>query len=187
MADPYFLDRPLSSGYKPTRIPTSFHLENTTVAGNSHGGLLQTPPRYFSAPSIHSHQFHPFIQLQQPTPPLLQPPPLLRPHRSLPSQPRPHSLKKSKSTKRDKGSPPAVDRRVPSRTFSSAAAKRVVRVEEFEKLSGCLFAVISPPPSSLPLPKFSLRPAKLNCNVEAGGADDGAAAADDLRRLLRLH
>lgn len=83
-----------------------------------------------------------------------------------------------------------VDRRIPSRTISSAGAgaKRVVRVEELEKLSGCFFTVISPPPSSLPLPKFSMRPAKaLNCNVEAVGVDDGAAAADDLRRLLRLH
>lgn len=186
MADSYFLDRPAATGYNPTRISNKFPLENTAVSGYTHGGLLQTPPRFLSAPSFHSHQFYPFIQQQQP-PPLLPPPTTLRPHRSLPSQPRFHSLKKSKSTKRDKDSAAAVDRRISSRTFSSAAGKRVVRVEELEKLSGCLFAVISPPPSSLPLPKFSLRPAKLNCNVEAAGADDGAAAADDLRRLLRLH
>ena len=189
MSDSYFLDRPAAFGYNPTRISNNFHLENIAASGYTHGGLLQTPPRFLSAPSFHSHQFYPFIQQQQSPPPLLpprMPPSILRPHRSLPSQPRSHSLKKSKSTKRDKDSAAAVDRRISSRTFSAAAGKRVVRVEELEKLSGSLFAVISPPPSSLPLPKFSLRPAKLNCNVEAAGADDGAAAADDLRRLLRL-
>lgn len=42
---------------------------------------------------------------------------------------------------------------------------------------------LSPPPSSLPLPKFSLRP-KLGCKAEAAGVDTGAT--DNLRRLLRL-
>ncbi|XP_022139188.1 uncharacterized protein LOC111010153 [Momordica charantia] len=195
MADPYFLDRPPPAGYNQTRsLPISnnnynYNLENiAAAAGNNHGGLLRTPPRFFSAPSIiHGHQFHPFIQLQ---PPPLLPPPILRPHRSLPSQPaRSHSLnpKKSKSAKRSEKSfsPAVVDRRAASRTSSTAAAaKRVVKVEELD-LSGCLFA-LSPPPSSLPLPKFCLRPAKLNCNVEAAGVDDGATTADDLRRLLRL-
>ncbi|XP_057435073.1 uncharacterized protein LOC130727832 [Lotus japonicus] len=50
------------------------------------------------------------------------------------------------------------------------------------------FNLISPPPSSLPLPKFSLR-SKLSCNAEASAAgsvvdDDGAT--NNLRRLLRL-
>ncbi|XP_051124192.1 pollen-specific leucine-rich repeat extensin-like protein 2 [Andrographis paniculata] len=44
------------------------------------------------------------------------------------------------------------------------------------------FTISSPPPSSLPLPSFSLRP-KLSCNAEA--ADTGSAT-DDLRRLLQL-
>lgn len=44
---------------------------------------------------------------------------------------------------------------------------------------------ISPPPSSLPLPTFSLRPKQLSCNAEAAtGVDTGAT--DNLRRLLRL-
>ncbi|XP_043710048.1 uncharacterized protein LOC122658947 [Telopea speciosissima] len=51
-----------------------------------------------------------------------------------------------------------------------------------EKFSGSVF-YLSPPPSSLPLPKFSLRP-KLSCNAQAGGFDTGAT--DNLRRLLRL-
>ncbi|XP_042477859.1 uncharacterized protein LOC122059237 [Macadamia integrifolia] len=53
---------------------------------------------------------------------------------------------------------------------------------EDEKFSGSVF-YLSPPPSSLPLPKFSLRP-KLSCNAEAEGIDAGAT--DNLRRLLRL-
>ncbi|KAJ0086196.1 hypothetical protein Patl1_09517 [Pistacia atlantica] len=54
---------------------------------------------------------------------------------------------------------------------------------EFEKFSGSGFT-ISPPPSSLPLPKFSLRPKLISCNAEAAGIDAGAT--DNLRRLLRL-
>ncbi|KAG5033798.1 hypothetical protein JHK87_008708 [Glycine soja] len=51
-------------------------------------------------------------------------------------------------------------------------------------VSGAVFN-LAPPPSSLPLPKFSLR-SKLGCNAEtaAGGVDDGAT--NNLRRLLRL-
>lgn len=50
--------------------------------------------------------------------------------------------------------------------------------------SSVVFATVSPPPSSLPLPTFSLRP-KLSCNVEASAGVD-AGATDNLRRLLRL-
>ncbi|XWS25924.1 hypothetical protein CRYUN_Cryun27aG0109100 [Craigia yunnanensis] len=53
---------------------------------------------------------------------------------------------------------------------------------DLEKFSGSVFT-LSPPPSSLPLPKFSLRP-KLSCNAEAAGVDAGAT--DNLRQLLRL-
>ncbi|BAT77678.1 hypothetical protein VIGAN_02026800 [Vigna angularis var. angularis] len=45
---------------------------------------------------------------------------------------------------------------------------------------------LAPPPSSLPLPNFSLR-SKLGCKAEAAagsGVDDGAT--NNLRRLLRL-
>ncbi|KAJ0847405.1 hypothetical protein HanPSC8_Chr13g0544951 [Helianthus annuus] len=45
----------------------------------------------------------------------------------------------------------------------------------------------SPPPSSLPLPTFSLRP-KLGCKAQAAAVGFGvdAGATDSLRRLLRL-
>lgn len=56
--------------------------------------------------------------------------------------------------------------------------------DQVDEFSGCVaFSTISPPPSSLPLPTFSLRP-KLSCNAEAAGIDAGAT--DNLRRLLRL-
>lgn len=42
---------------------------------------------------------------------------------------------------------------------------------------------LAPPPSSLPLPKFFMKPKIVGCNVQADG---GAIATDNLRRLLRL-
>lgn len=42
---------------------------------------------------------------------------------------------------------------------------------------------LSPHPSSLPLPKFSMKP-KRGCTAEAAGVDNGAT--DNLRRILRL-
>ncbi|KAE8715563.1 putative TFIIB zinc-binding protein [Hibiscus syriacus] len=54
--------------------------------------------------------------------------------------------------------------------------------KDLEKFSGSVFT-LSPPPSSLPFPKFSLRP-KLSCIAEAAEVDIGAT--DNLRRLLRL-
>ncbi|XP_042505520.1 uncharacterized protein LOC122082095 [Macadamia integrifolia] len=65
----------------------------------------------------------------------------------------------------------------------SRVMKPYVSFEDInEKFSPSVF-YMSPPPSSLPLPKFSVRP-KLSCNAEAGGIDAGAT--DKLRRLLRL-
>ncbi|XP_059634183.1 uncharacterized protein LOC132276658 [Cornus florida] len=54
---------------------------------------------------------------------------------------------------------------------------------DLEKFSGSMSSILSPPPSSLPLPTFSLRP-KLSCKAEVGGIDAGAT--DKLRRILRL-
>ncbi|KZV33164.1 hypothetical protein F511_18180 [Dorcoceras hygrometricum] len=56
-------------------------------------------------------------------------------------------------------------------------------VDRRDKFSGSVTFAGSPPPSSLPLPTFSLRP-KLSCMVEAAGIDSGAT--DSLRRLLRI-
>lgn len=57
-----------------------------------------------------------------------------------------------------------------------------VSVKDLEIFSGSPFT-LSPHPSSLPLPKFPIRP-KLSCTAEAAGIDAGAT--DNLRRLLRL-
>lgn len=69
-------------------------------------------------------------------------------------------------------------------TFSSSF-KAVVKDEKVvvEYSGSAAFTISPPPPSSLPLPTFSLRP-KLCCNTQAAGVDAGAT--DDLRRLLRL-
>ncbi|KAH9693438.1 hypothetical protein KPL70_016677 [Citrus sinensis] len=66
---------------------------------------------------------------------------------------------------------------------SKVLSAGIVAVKDLEKFSGSLFTV-SPPPSSLPLPKFALRPKLISCNAEAAGVDAGAT--DNLRRLLRL-
>lgn len=57
--------------------------------------------------------------------------------------------------------------------------------DQVTKFSGSVVStVLSPPPSSLPLPTFSLRP-KLSCNAEAAAGID-AGATDSLRRILRI-
>ncbi|PSS19855.1 Protein cramped-like [Actinidia chinensis var. chinensis] len=81
--------------------------------------------------------------------------------------------KKSKSSSPKKGD-------VKRDLKSTAPAGSVMDLELF---SGSVTFTLSPPPSSLPLPNFSLRP-KLRCNAEAGGIDAGAT--DNLRRLLRI-
>ncbi|GMI78561.1 hypothetical protein HRI_001525400 [Hibiscus trionum] len=55
--------------------------------------------------------------------------------------------------------------------------------KDLESFTSFIFT-LSPPPSSLPLPSFSLRP-KLSCNAEAASGDDGGAT-HNLRRVLRL-
>nr|XP_043613317.1 uncharacterized protein LOC122585263 [Erigeron canadensis] len=100
---------------------------------------------------------------------------------------RDHSVtpKKSKSQKKDqkKDEPvgpdpkdlPKVD--LISKVFSSSI------INNIDKFSGSVVFTPSPPPSSLPLPTFSLRP-KMSCSAQAAGVDNGAT--DSLRRLLRL-
>ncbi|CAI9777901.1 unnamed protein product [Fraxinus pennsylvanica] len=56
---------------------------------------------------------------------------------------------------------------------NSVGSLKGVETEQIDKFSGSVVFTISPPPSSLPLPTFSLRP-KLNCNAQAAGIDTGA-------------
>ncbi|KAJ9186431.1 hypothetical protein P3X46_002004 [Hevea brasiliensis] len=67
-----------------------------------------------------------------------------------------------------------------SKVLSSLLSPSLISDSGLEIFSG---SVLSPHPSSLPLPKFPIRP-KLSCTAEAAGIDFGAT--DDLRRLLRL-
>uniref|UniRef100_A0A2P2QLL1 Uncharacterized protein MANES_18G011900 n=1 Tax=Rhizophora mucronata TaxID=61149 RepID=A0A2P2QLL1_RHIMU len=62
-------------------------------------------------------------------------------------------------------------------------SRRSLGVEDLDKLSGSVHTP-SPHPSSLPLPKFSVRRPKLVSRTTEAGVDDGAT--DSLRRLLRL-
>ncbi|KAI4316954.1 hypothetical protein L6164_024876 [Bauhinia variegata] len=73
-----------------------------------------------------------------------------------------------------------------SRSASSLMGKDLasLAVENIETFSGSIFN-LAPPPSSLPLPKFSLRP-KLGCNAQAQAAGIDTGATDNLRRILRL-
>lgn len=167
-------------------------------------GLLQPPP-----PPFLSQSYPPYTLQQSPQPPLL-PLPTAAPRRTLsarglscppanqktnnPTKTRDPSLtpKKSKSPKKvEKNSPKnstsgivASDVRKFKNGSSLSSSGSVVGGDQIDIFSGSVVFTISPPPSSLPLPTFSLRP-KLGCKAEAAAGID-AGATDDLRRLLRL-
>lgn len=84
--------------------------------------------------------------------------------------------------------PKDLPKDVISRVFSSSINNSGDIVSlPVDKFSGSVVFTPSPPPSSLPLPTFSLRP-KLSCSAQAAAAGSGvdAGATDSLRRLLRL-
>lgn len=54
----------------------------------------------------------------------------------------------------------------------------------FDGYPGPAIMLLSPPPSSLPMPRFSIKP-KLSCNAEASGKIKDVAAAN-IRRVLQL-
>ncbi|CAH8385498.1 unnamed protein product [Eruca vesicaria subsp. sativa] len=53
----------------------------------------------------------------------------------------------------------------------------------FDGYPGPTILLLSPPPSSLPMPKFSIK-SKVRCNAEAAGKTD--VATDNIRRVLQL-
>lgn len=104
-----------------------------------------------------------------------------------------HRTRDSSLTPKKSKHPKKEDRRSPKNPMYNMASKElpkdVAKVLPFippaDMFSGAAAFAISPPPSSLPLPTFSLRPKMMSCKVEAAaGIDTGAT--DDLRRLLRL-
>lgn len=182
----------------------------TSSPATVHGGLLNPPPAvpYFS--HRHNNQQPPLLPL--PRRPFPRPEngatAFCRP-KGVKSRDQSLTPKKSKPIKRSKG-PTAVKSTVefgivdstnrlgpePSHVpkdlwrvlglRSSALpceGNRSLGTAAEMEFSGSAFSV-SPPPSSVPLPKFSLRRKVVSCNVEAAGVDAGAT--DNLRRLLRL-
>ncbi|CAL0326987.1 unnamed protein product [Lupinus luteus] len=167
----------------------------------TYAGLLNPPPRAMSlSASVFNNQYR---QQQQQQPPLLplpnvsakiQQPQLSRSisssqghFRKNRTRERDISLtpKKSTPTKREEG------KKKISATQSSMSEFLIVTSDnrwgpDPKDLPKNL-TVLSPPPSSLPLPRFFLR-SKLSCNAEAAAAAAGvdAGATNNLRQLLRL-
>ncbi|KAK1321089.1 hypothetical protein QJS10_CPA03g02271 [Acorus calamus] len=116
-------------------------------------------------------------------PPLL---PLPIPHtqQGLLGRPNGNPKKVTKPIDRRRRVAPSTKKSKPSRPPPVTASKEETKdYREFEEFSGSVF-LVSPPPSSLPLPRFSLKP-KVRCASEAVGGVD-AGATDGLRRLLRM-
>lgn len=76
---------------------------------------------------------------------------------------------------------------VPTLTRTGSVPVRSNNLRDFPKgfdgYPGPAIMLLSPPPSSLPMPRFSIKP-KLRCNVEAAGKND--VATDNIRRVLQL-
>ncbi|KAL8059253.1 hypothetical protein ABFX02_03G073100 [Erythranthe guttata] len=142
------------------------------------GGLLQPPPPSLRRSFPASHSYPPYsVQLQQP--------PLL---------PLPAAAHRRPAAARGLSCPPAASKKAnsPKKSPKSPTKKEEKKIspsEEADMFSGtAAFAVLSPPPSSLPLPTFSVRPKALIscCKAEAAAAGIDTGATDNLRRLLRL-
>ncbi|KAK7283423.1 hypothetical protein RIF29_12928 [Crotalaria pallida] len=189
---------------------TFINYHSTTPSENfdTYAGLLNPSPRALSLSSASVFNNYNYIQQnQQQQPPLLPLPPNVSSiihHQQ--QQHQPHQLsrsmsciqnmakknrtrdmslltpKKSKPTKREE-----AKKRISSATQSSISDFLIVASDNpwgpDPKHLPKNLTVLSPPPSSLPLPKFCLR-SKLSCNAEAAGVDAGAT--DNLRQLLRL-
>ncbi|XP_039071248.1 uncharacterized protein LOC120218360 [Hibiscus syriacus] len=179
---------------------------NTSII---HGGggesLLFAPP-----PSL-SFSYNPSAPLLNPLfyqnyQKQLQPPLLPLPnkplHSSLPSRTRslsssPSNVKnnKKRDPKRSKSKqltpkpveePKKLQLKSPAEATKTKAVNKpflMASAKDLEWASSSIFK-LSPPPSSLPLPSFSLRP-KLSCNAEAASADDDGVT-NNRRRILRL-
>ncbi|TKY75260.1 hypothetical protein E2542_SST04027 [Spatholobus suberectus] len=175
----------------------NFVSDNPCENFDTYAGLLNPPPPSRAMSFSYSHPLSAYVQQQ---PPLLPLPHVSqnrssKGHVNCKNRTRDMSLltpKKSKPTKREE-----AKKRSGTQSILVVASdnrwgpdpkdlpKVVLGMGNIDDVvSGSVFN-LAPPPSSLPLPKFSLR-SKLGCNAgAAGGAiDDGAT--NNLRRLLRL-
>ncbi|PSS31242.1 hypothetical protein CEY00_Acc04538 [Actinidia chinensis var. chinensis] len=167
--------------------------ENHAPFSYFHGGLLHAPPHslfYSYPPSVsvlNPQQQPPLLPLPIPNPNNndrtrgLSCPPI---NRKINGRSREH--KKSKSPK--KADPKRDLKSIPSASSLGPDPKDVSRVLSSAELYGNYgdlessgVFTLSPPPSSLPLPTFSLKP-KLSCKAEVAGIDAGVT--DNLRRIL---
>ncbi|KAE9586708.1 hypothetical protein Lal_00004972 [Lupinus albus] len=169
---------------------------NPSENSETYAGLLNHPPRAMSLSySVFNNQYRqqpPLLPLPNVSQKIQQPHQLSRSISSSQGQFRKNRTrdisltpKKSTPTKREEG------RKKISATQSSISEFLIVTSDnrwgpDPKDLPKNL-TVLSPPPSSLPLPKFFLR-SKLSCNAEAAvavGSID-AGATNNLRQLLRL-
>ncbi|CAL1383887.1 unnamed protein product [Linum trigynum] len=177
-----------------------------------HGSLVgfAPPPPFFSSylPTNSSAALSNFYyhHQQEPAhlaaaPPLLPLPaaaPIGRPHHgSLPSyKSAPAAKKPGRGARKPKKPAKRSDEPKPLMPYNNNNNKDVSKVppavKEIPVLSladELLISMLAPPPSSLPLPRFSLRPKRLmmtmsSCTAEAAVNDNGTA--DSLRQMLRL-
>ncbi|KAK1274295.1 hypothetical protein QJS04_geneDACA009620 [Acorus gramineus] len=164
--------------YYPTQNPKQAHVSKNR---------LRKPSENFSAYNSHgaltTHQS--FVLSQNVVLPSLNRPPLLplpfpnTSYRGLLGRPVGNPKSNVRSTDRRRIFAPSAKKPKPSRPAIVAASMKMNDGRAFEELSGSGF-LVSPPPSSLPLPRFCLK----SKTDEAVGVDAGAT--DGLRRLLRI-
>lgn len=151
------------------------YISNPSQNFDTYAGLLNLPqqkqPPLLPLPHVSSILHH--------NKPLL--PRNLNTHQSLSLTPKKSKPKKREETKKRSGTQSTTDFLMDNPWGPDPKNLPVViGIGNMDVFSESVFN-LAPPPSSLPLPKFSLR-SKLSCNTEA--VDDGAT--NNLRRLLRL-
>ncbi|CAK8569100.1 unnamed protein product [Lathyrus sativus] len=181
-------EQSIATTNKQMKIKTSKknkRASNSNFTSNTYAGLLNLPP----------HQQPPLLPLPHVSS-ILHHNPLLP--RSLNTQTLSPTPKKSKPKKKEQSKKRSGTRSAPEALMVNPWGPDpkdlpknlpvVIGIGNIDVFPESVFN-LAPPPSSLPLPKFSMR-SKLSCNTEAAAAvagsfvDDGAT--NNLRRLLRL-
>ncbi|KAI4389984.1 hypothetical protein MLD38_002143 [Melastoma candidum] len=110
----------------------------------------------------------------------------LTPNKSSPKS-KPHPKKDQKNTPKQTATPRPDPPELPRDSFKGSLnpGKQPAGSGSFAEDSGRSIFILAPPPSSLPLPSFALRP-KLGCNTEAAASASGIPAKDTLRRIQRI-